>query len=132
MPLNDYINPPLFAALVGLCGALIFCETMRAQADSDAIQAQEAVWNCWTLESGKVPRCRERGLEDVNDCDEAVLACKASGEDEHASEAVERDLMWTRISAWLRLVLLVAFLGLLAWMGLAPPIRRVMRPRSRQ
>ena len=135
MPLNKYFRRPAVIVLVGLCVAWLFCEVMRAQTEADAIRSHQAQWNCWAQESRKVARCRalwQPVIEDADYCDEAVLACKANGADARVNATNERADLWRVITAWHRLALLVAVVGLLSWWAIVQPVPRMLQRTRRQ
>jgi len=108
--------PLPIVVFVVLCMASLTAEVMRVRASALDMQSHQARWNCLALESGKVPRCVElakRRPEDANYCEEAVSKCTALGMYRESADADQRQLMWDRLSAWLRVLILLAALGLL-------------------
>jgi len=134
MPIKRYVSWALATAFLCLCGATIFCETMRAQAEAAALQLHQARWDCLTLESGKARRCRalnERHSEDADYCPEAVSACKTAGAYRNVELADEHHSKWDRITRSLRLALLVATASLIIWISSLPRNRRELLPPAR-
>lgn len=116
MALTRHLLPLPIAVFVVLCVASLTAEVMRVRTAASDIQSHQARWNCLALESGKVPRCVElakRRPEDANYCEEAVSKCTALGMYRESADADQRHLMWDRLGAWLRVLLVLAALGLL-------------------
>ena len=107
--------------------ASLTAEVMRVRTAASDIQSHQARWNCLALESGKVPRCVElakRRPEAANYCEEAVSKCTALGMYSESADADQRQLMWDRLGAWLRVLLFLGALGLLGRVLILKLVRR--------
>jgi hypothetical protein len=127
MALTRHLMRLPIAVLVVLCVASLTAEVMRVRTATSDIQSHQARWNCLALESGKVHRCVElakRRPEDANYCEEAVSKCAALGMYRESANADQRHLMWDRLGAWLRVLLVLAALGLLVRMLIVHLARR--------
>ncbi len=135
MALTRHLKALPIAAFVVLCVASLTAEVMRVRTAASDIQSHQARWNCLALESGKVPRCVElakRRPEDADYCEEAVSKCTALGTYKESADADQRHLMWDRLGAWLRVLLVPAALGVLAWALLVNRARRrLLQPTGR-
>jgi hypothetical protein len=128
-----HLLPLPIAVFVVLCVASLTAEVMRVRTAAADIQSHQARWNCLALESGKVPRCVElarRKPEDANYCEEAVSMCTGLGIYRESADANQRHLMWDRLGAWLRVVLLLAALGLLGRVLILKLARRRLLRRT--
>jgi hypothetical protein len=132
MALTRPLVPLRIAVFAVLCAASLSAEVMRVRTAASDIRSHQARWNCLALESGKVPRCVElakRRPEDADYCEEAVSRCTALGINGKPADADQRHLLWARLGAWLRVLLVVAALGLLARMSIVRFARRRL-PRT--
>jgi hypothetical protein len=127
MALTRHLMRLPIAVLIVLCVASLTAEVMRVRTATSDIRSHQARWNCLALESDKVPRCVElakRRPEDANYCEEAVSKCAALGMYRESANADQRHLMWDRLGAWLRVLLVLAALGLLVRMLIVHLARR--------
>ncbi len=120
--------------LVFLCLASLITEALMSQSEGALLQSHQARFDCLALESARVPRCKEEAKLhpiDADYCEEAVLACKAKGTYERASDSEHEYFTWGLIARSVRIVLAVFTISFLLWFALLRPLKRKRRSRAR-
>jgi len=116
---------------IGLVIVCSVCELMLARSTTALLQYHQAQWDCLAKENARIPHCVEAHrpmVEDVDYCNEAVLACKALGAYDLVIKSDDEYATWGRTARRLRLVVLLVGVVCLVWFGV---IRRLSRKMPR-